>query len=588
MKKENGSLNYEGLEIFGDEKLPNPEVGWQLYQKSLDFKNSINLFDTVKTNENFFVGKQWEGVESSGLPTPTFNIIKRVVTFITATITSDNIKVTASAMPNAVDMGQMERLVNAVNNELASVFERNRIPALTRKKARNAAVDGDGCTYTYWDTGIETGQPVKGGIRTEVISNQRVHFGNPNDNEVQTQPWIMIEMREEARRVRRRAKQNGREDWQEIMPDDQLYGLDDVKRTDDKVTVLLLLWKDEDTGQVWSYEFTKNCAITEAQSIGITRYPITWLNWDAVQDCYHGQAMITGLIPNQVFINKAWSLSILSMMRTAFPKYIYNKTLIPKLDNRVGGAYGIAGGDINNVIKSVEPAAISPQVSQYIELAIERTESSLGATNVALGEARPDNTSAILSLQRAAATPSEMTKQNLYDAIEELAKIYLEFMAEYYGQRYIMRPLEPGEMQAMQFAGIPVPQEVPELFDFSVLKMHPVNLKLDVGASTYYSEIAAMQTLDNLLRLGAIDIVQYLERISDDYVPKRRALIEEIKQKQMMQMGQMMPPEATAPAEGTPGEAPAQQAGKPKIPGGPGYGQLQRKINETGTTEGIV
>ena len=572
-----------GLELFGDSKEPNAEIGWQLYQKSLDFKNSINLFDTVKTNENYFVGKQWEGIETSGLPTPTFNIIKRVVTFITATITSDNIKVTATALANAVDNGQLEQIVNTVNDELAFIFERNRIPALLRKFARNAAVDGDGCTYTYWDPTIETGQAVKGGIRTEVISNQRVHFGNPNVSEVQTQPWIIIEMRESARRVKRKAKQNGMSNWAEIMTDDQLYGLDDVKRTDDKVTVLLLLWKDEDTGEVWSYEFTKNCAITEPQPLGIYMYPITWLNWDTVQDCYHGQAMITGLIPNQVFINKAWSLSILSMMHSAFPKYIYNKTLIPRLDNRVGGAYGIAGGDVNNVIKTIEPAAISPQVSQYIELAINETESSLGATSVALGDTRPDNTSAIIALQRAAATPSEMTKQNLYDATEELSRIYFEFMAEYYGVRYVMQTPSQEMRLAMELMGQAVPAKIPVEFDFSILKRHPMMLKLDVGASTYYSEIAAMSTLDNLLRMGLIDPIQYLERVSDDYVPKRLALIEELKQQRQMMMG--MP--AQAPAD-SPGAAPAQQAGKPEIPTCGGYSQLQRQINATGSTEGMI
>jgi len=572
----------DGLEIFGSSKTPTYEIGWQFYQKAVDFKNSINLYDTVKTNENFFIGKQWEGVNSNGLPTPTFNIIKRVVSFITATITSDNIKVTATALANAVDTGELEKIVDVVNDELGFLFERNRIPALIRRFARNAAVDGDGCLYTYWDPTIETGQDVKGGIRTEIISNQRVHFGNPNDSDVQSQPWIILEAREEVRRVKRRARANGVEKWNDIIADDQTYGLDDVKRTDDKVTVLTMLWKDEDTGEVWSYEYTKDAPVSDFINLGIHLYPITWLSWDTIQDCYHGQAMITGLIPNQVFINKSWALSMLSIMRNAFPKYIYNKTLISKLDNRVGGAYGIPGGDINNVIKSIDPPAISPQVSQYIELAIKETESSLGATSVALGDTRPDNTSAIIALQRAAATPSEMTKQNLYDATEELARIYFEFMAEYYETRYIMSAPPAESAPALAFANVQMPQKIPVEFDFTVLKRHPMLLKLDVGASTYYSEIAAMSTLDNLLRQGLITPVQYLERVSDDYVPKRRALIDELKHNEQMQQMMM----GMAPPTGAPG-APEPE-GMPDIPTGGGYSALQRKINETGSTEGLV
>lgn len=579
------SENTHELELFGSKKQPDHEIAWKFYQKGVDFKRGLNLYDCVKVNENFFIGKQWEGVQANGLPTPTFNIIKRVVSFITATITSDNIKVTATPMANAIDTGFLDEMTNIVNHELAYLFERNAVPSLTRRFTRNAAVDGDGCTYTYWDPNAETGQEAKGAIVTEVVENRRVHFGDPNDNQVQSQPWIIIEKRETVRKVRRRAKANGIGTWSEIGADDEVDGVDDVKRVDDKCTVLLLLWKDEDTGEVWAYESCKDSPVMEPKNLGIKLYPITWLNWDYVQDSYHGQAMVTSLIPNQVFINKAWAMSMLSIMRTAYPKYVYNKSLIPKMDNRIGSAIGIAGGDMNNVIKVIDPPTISPQVSQFLQLAVEESEQSLGATSVALGDTRPDNTSAIIALQRAAATPSEMTKQNLYNATEDLARIYFEFMGEYYGTRYVMVPPSEKEREAAQFAGVQLPTRIPKEFDFNQLKLHPMLLKLDVGASTYYSEIAAMQTLDGLLQRGLITLSQYLERVSDDYVPKRRELLEEAKAKEAMEQ-QMLMGQAAAP-EGAALPTP-DFSGTPEIPTGGGYSALQRKINETGSTAGLI
>ena len=62
-------------------KKPTPQSVWQELHKGLSFKDSINLGDTVEVNENFFIGKQWEGVESNGLPTPVFNFLKRVTLF---------------------------------------------------------------------------------------------------------------------------------------------------------------------------------------------------------------------------------------------------------------------------------------------------------------------------------------------------------------------------------------------------------------------------------------------------------------------------------------------------------------------------
>lgn len=532
-------------------------------------------------------------MQSNGLPTPITNILKRVVGFIVATISSDNIKVNATALSNTPQTDELAEPTRIVNDEFEALTETNDVPALLREFARNAAVDGDGCLYTYWDADVETGQKAKGAVKTEVISNTRVFFGNPNDREVQTQPYIQISNREMVRSAKKRAKKNGVEDWQNIKPDsDEIQASDSAKYTDDKVTVLLTLYRNEDSGEIWAYESTKDCEIRKPWSLGIKLYPICWLPWDYIQDSYHGQAMITGLIPNQIFINKSMAMSQISIMRTSYPKYIYNKLLVGSWDNRIGGAIGINGGDINNVARAIDPPSISPQVSQYIQMTIELTEQSLGATSVALGDTRPDNTSAIIALQRAAATPSEITKQNLYRQAESLFRIYLEFMGEYYGKRSVDMETPDDVKQAMEFAGEQVPSEIPVEFDFKLLKRHPMLLKLDVGASSYYSEIASMQTLDNLLQTGHINALQYLERIPDGYIPKRRALIAEMKQMQAAAMAQqqaMSGMDAVAGSPAVPNDGAISAAGaQPDIPTGGGYGSLQRQINRTGSTAGLI
>ena len=587
----------------GESKLPDHESVWKKYEKCLAFNSAINLNETVRVNENFFIGKQWEGVVSNGLPTPVFNIIKRVCTFIVATITSDNIKVNATPLSATPNTNLLVEPTRIVNEELDAITERNNIPALIREFTKNAAVDGDGCIYTYWDPDEETGQGAKGAIKTEIIENTRIHFGNPNDRHVQFQPYIIIERREMVGFVQREARDNGFTDWASIGPDTDNRQGDSVKESGDKVTTLLLLWRDLETQEIWGFKCAQNCDIRKPWNLNIRRYPLVWLNWDYIQDCYHGQAMITGLIPNQIFINKIWAMSQLSLMTTAYPKIVYDKTRIAKWDNRIGSAIGINGGDVNNVARILDPAAISPQISEFIQLAVEQTEESLGATSVALGDTRPDNTSAIIALQRAAATPSEITKQNLYQATEDLYRIFIEFMAFYYGTRYIDAPTPDQVQQAMAFVGQQAPPEVPIPFDFSSLKYMPMQLKLDVGASSYYSEIASIQTLDNLLQQDKITILQYMERIPDGYIPERRKLVEELRQQmqaqaqaqqaQMQAQAAMPQEEVNVPPMGAismPGRGGpvADQNQKMEVRGGGGYSALQRKVNETGTTKGIV
>lgn len=544
---------------------PTAESVWKEYEKGKSFKNQIDLFDTVETNENFFIGKQWEGVKANGLPTPVFNFLKRVVLFQVASILSDNIKMQCTPLSAAADAKYIEQVSQLISAEFDSLFEHNKIGSILREYMRNAAVDGDGCTYTYWDPDVNTGQAAAGAIVTELIENTRVHFGNPNERRVQRQPYIIIESRETLKNIRRKAKENGVTEFDRIRPDDEGARTYTEKIADDgKATVLLRLWKDDD-GEIWGIETIRGLVIRDKWDLGIKLYPITWLNWDYVQNSYHGMAMITGLIPNQIFVNKAFAMVQLSIMQSAFPKIVYDKTRIKNWTNQAGAAIGVNGGDVSGVARVIEPAQVSPQISQFIQTAIDYTQTFLGATSAAMGDTRPDNTSAIIALQRASAVPSEMTKQNLYQSVEDLGRIYIAFMAANYGVRIVKAP-------APDLSGLPIEAknisaETME-FDFTSLEEMPMSLKLDVGASTYWSEIASMQSLDNLLMNGHIDIVEYLERVPSGYISKKQELIDGLKRRQA-------PPAA----------APAAKEEEPEIPLTAGNSALQRKIVASGAAE---
>lgn len=507
---------------------------WKEYEKMLAYNESIQLDDTVRVNENFFVGKQWEGVESNGLPTPVFNFLKRVTLFTVASIASDRVKLLASPVDASSGDGRVIRAVGVANAEFDALFERNRLPTLIHEFLRNAAVDGDAATYTYWDAEAPASGGGRGAVVTEIVPNTRVGFGNCADRGVQSQPYILIKRRELTERLKRRAKEFGCRDWEDIRPDTDEQQADYYKETGDKTTVILRLWKDEDTGTVWACECCRGIMTRRPWDLNLKLYPVTWLCWDYVQDSYHGQAMLTGLIPNQIYINKLFAMTMISLMTTAYPKVVYDRTRVPKWDNGIGRAIGVNGGDVTGVARILDPAQVSPQIAQFIELTQEMTQSNLGATSVALGDARPDNTSAIIALQRAASTPNELTRQNLYQSLEELGRIYLDFMAGYYGVRMVeVDPAGEVPEEVLQFAAGALPLNaggklvVP--YDFAALREIPMQLKLDVGASAYWSEIASAQTLDNLLAGGHISLVEYLERIPDEYVTDRVGLIEAVK-----------------------------------------------------------
>lgn len=106
---------------------------WKQFQKGLDFNSKINLADTVKVNENFFIGLQWEGVQANGLPTPVANMLKQIVLHQVANVTSDNITMRAIPLNVLSDKPKMELLTEVVSREFEAIFERNRLVTLFRE-----------------------------------------------------------------------------------------------------------------------------------------------------------------------------------------------------------------------------------------------------------------------------------------------------------------------------------------------------------------------------------------------------------------------------------------------------------------------
>lgn len=564
------------------QKIPTLQEILKKYDKAYNFNQAINLYDTVKVNEDYFIGNQWEGVQSNGLPTPTYNMFKRVINFQVSNITSDSMAIQVSTLPGVSKYSSkdLDDICVTVNKQVKAIMERCKIISKNREFLRNAAVTGDGCIHFYFDPSIENGQDVKGEICAEVLDNVRVLFGNPNTKDVQKQPHIILVRRELVDDVRYKmeaAREDSEEgavtdDVETIQPDSEKFQNKYDSFTDDKVTVLTYYFRNRETRTIWVAEATEQLLVSKPHDTGMKYYPLVWLNWDYVRDCYHGQAMVTGLLPNQNFINKMFALVGISLLTTAFPKYIYDKTKVSSWSGDVGTAIGVSG-NVDGVAKVIEGASVSPQIAQFIELSFDKTHTLLGASDVAMGDSRPDNTSAIIALQRAASTPMEMTKQQDYQCMEDACRIWIDMMSVYYGTRMVEQEIEmdPAGQQPLGMDLPPQKGMVP--FDFSVLGSVRLAVKIDVGTSSYWSEIATMQTLDNLLMNRFITLKQYLERMPAGYMPKQQELIDELK----MQSG-MQP----APPQGTGMSTETTSSADIATEGGPGNRSLQRAINREG------
>ena len=317
---------------------------------------------------------------------------------------------------------------------------------------------------------------------------------------------------------------------------------------------------------------TKTVNIFEDVDTGLSRYPIAWGNWEKQKNQYHGRALVTGIIHNQIFINSMMAMVFRHLQLQAFPKTIYNADLISQWTNELGVAVGVSGmqpgQDLRSVAMNLQPGDMSAQIMMAIDRALQYTRECLGATDAQMGRVRPDNTSALMVLQASSEVPLENTRAGLHEWYEDIAAILLDMMGTYYGQRPLVRDRtmeEPvlgpdGAPQIDPMTGTmmmkTVSHRVMEEFDFSILKKLWLNISIDAGATTYYSEIAMVQTLDNLRRDGTLDIISYLERIPEKLIPRKAELIEDLKNRALEQQAQGMP-DPNMPAPGGEKNAPS-------------------------------
>jgi hypothetical protein len=510
---------------------------WKLYEAGRSYNNRLdpNYYETVDANIDFFSGNQWRNLPDVDLPKPVINIIKRVITFFVASMTTSKVKLHYEPLMMADNTPPAEILAADVANAVTdTLFDKFKIEYKVRDALFDGAITGDYCAHFYFDIDKRpylAMEGVKGEICMELLDGSNVMMGNANNPKVDVQSYIIISGREMVETLKEEAKAYSQDTDAIVSDTDYQYQAGDASRIEvegdesGKALYIIVYKKDKQTGTIKASKCVQNAYIYKDIDTGLSHYPIAWGNWEKQKNQYHGRALCTGMLPNQIAINRMFSMVIYHLMMTAFPKAVYNADYIATFDNAIGSAIGISGlgpeANIRNIAGYLEPGNMSNQIAQMIEMLMQYTKETLGISDAALGQIDPKNTSAIIAVQKSSAIPMENVKAGLYEWIEDIGRILFDMIGTYYG----LRPL------VLEQEG----QKVQQMFDFAVFKDMWLDVKAEVGESSYWSEIAAIQTLDNLLSNQHLDIIQYLERIPDEYVPQKDKLISEVKERMAQQ-----------------------------------------------------
>lgn len=544
---------------------------WRRYEAGRVYNTQCtpDQYALVETNTEFFQGNQWLHLPDTpamrDLPKPTFNILKRVASLFVASLTSASVAIRydTGAYYTGSGTDPDRRAVDMANAAVKNLLEQFRFDYRVREALFDGACTGDYCAHFYFDPDAApyggTLGPQRGEICMELVDGINVMFGNPNDRRVQTQPYILIVGRDSVENLKREQQKWGGSGEIFADSDGRPAGRPELPADDGQGKALYLYCYEKRSVQrpmadgttrteteVVVTKATRDAVIYENVATGLLEYPIAWGNWERRKHDYHGGALVTHLIPNQIFINSMFATAMRHLQLMAFPKTVYNADLISTWTNEVGQAIGVHGlqngQSVSQIAYNLPAAEMSGQIFALIDKAMAYTKECLGATDAQLGTAKAENTSALIVLQTNAQVPLENIRAGLYEWVEDVGRILLDMMGAYYGVRSIVREREFEEPilsrsggAVLDGAGLMTTEKkrrrVVEQFDFSCFRGLWVKVACDVGEGSCFSEIAMTETLDNLRREGVLDLVQYLERLPDKVLPRRQELIDELKAK---------------------------------------------------------
>ena len=498
---------------------------WRLYEAGKEYKRRIGLYETVRQNEKFYRGDQWNA-SNDGLPRPVFNIIRRITDYLIGSVAPDNpsIHYTDDRLPFLDISAVRERVIEGIsllNKNAEYRWTQNRMGELSQRALLSAAISGDGVFYCWWDDSCDCGQPFCGDIKTDLIPNLNIFPADPNRADIQSQDYIILSGKATPESLRREAIEAGMppEEANKIQSDrdiDTAFDVSEFNGETQKTTYLIRFFREGD--EVIFEKCTRTHVIRRSET-GLRYYPLAYFSWFPKSDSFHGTSPVTEMIPNQKYINSAYAMVMKHMSDTAFSKIIYDKSRIPEWSNEVGEAIAaMGGGSVEDAVTVVGVGQLQDGYLDLINSVIEQTKSMMSATDSALGDENAHNTSAILALQEASHVALRQVEARFERCIGELASIWADMLCTYSHPERMLPVSENGELRAHRV-------------DYKLLRRELLHATAEASGNTRFTPSATVSLLDHLLDRGHIDVRDYIKHLPNGCIDDKNALLESVTKK---------------------------------------------------------
>ena len=501
---------------------------WSLYEKGRNYHRQTGIYVDTDRNYRMYNGNQWEGAKLGDVEPVQKNFIKPIVKYKVSVI-HDNlyaINYSSQNYENREFRKTAERYCDMLNRYAGNVWEHDKMDYKGRRITKDAAINDEGIVYVDFDQ--EKMRPVN-----EIVKKNDIYYGNENDDDIQNQPYILIRKRMPVVNATELALRLGMSEDKVsfIIGDNDTFeesGEAAKIELDNMVTVVYKMYKKD--GTVNFAVSTRWVTIAEDMDTGLKLYPVAHFVWEEKEGSARGEGEVRYLIPNQIEVNKTEMRRVLTVKQQAYPLKVANRDRIsnPNALNTVGGTVWINGqtvDDVHKIVGTIPPAQMSQDVKELQESLIQMTRDLAGAGDTATGQVNPESASgrAILAVQQASQAPMTEQKESYKNFVEDLARIWLEYLMVHSVDGINMEEEVTDPMTGEEtIQVVNVPQ--------SALEQLQATVKIDITPKGVYDKFAQEQTIENLLVQGLLnpqrlpELKIYYKILPDDSVAPKMAI----------------------------------------------------------------
>ena len=473
---------------------------WGLYEKGRNYHRQTGIYVDTDRNYRMYNGNQWAGAKLGDVEPVQKNFIKPIVKYKCSVIHDNLYAIVYSSQnyQNKEFRKSAERYCDMLNGYAGRIWEQDKMDFKGRRVTKDAAINDEGIIYVDFDR--ERMVPVN-----EVVKKNDIYYGNENDDDIQNQPYILLRKRMPVVNAIELALREGMssEKVDFIIGDTDTFeesGEAAKIELDNMVTVVYKMYKKD--GTVRFSIATRWVDIAEDIDTGLSLYPVAHFNWEEKEGSARGEGEVRYLIPNQIEVNRTEVRRVITVKQQAYPLKVVDTTKIanPQALNTVGGILRTQGNtveDVHKVVGTITPAQMSPDVKQLQEDLINVTRDLAGAGDTATGQVNPESASgrAILAVQQASQAPMTEQKETYKNFIEDIARIWLEYLIVYSENGVNMEEEVTDPVTGEQtIEVVNVPQ--------SALEQLQATVKIDITPKSVYDRFAQEQTIENLLTQG--------------------------------------------------------------------------------------